>query len=391
LLTGISVVSFTHFLQGPSAVQFLADLGADVIKIEPVTGAFERSWSGPDAYLDGHSVFHLLGNRNQRSVAIDLRSDGGAEVIRQLLTRADVLVESYRPGAMERLGLGYEQVRELNEFIVYASLSGYGSTGPYRDRPGQDVLIQALSGLTWLSGAADGPPVPVGASVVDQHAAALAAMGIIAALYDRARSGKGHRIESNLLSAALDLQVEPLSYYLNGFDHEREPSGVSSRFYKAPYGVFRTTDGYICISLTSTAKLAEAFGDPWFGTVDADDEFARRTEINERVTQHLAGRSTDHWLTHLAEVAVWHAPVQTYAEVTKDPQVEHNESIMTVDHPTAGNVRLLSHPVRYDGERPGVRTAPPALGQHTRPILAELGYDDETIERLAAEGAIHVG
>ncbi|WP_412516026.1 CoA transferase [Actinomadura madurae] len=391
MLAGITVISFTHFLQGPSATQFLADLGADVIKVEPVTGAFERSWSGPDAYLHGHSVFHLLGNRNQRSIAVNLRSDGGAEAARRLVARADVLVESYRPGAMDRLGLGPAQIRALNPGIVHASLTGYGGSGPYRDRPGQDVLLQALSGLASLNGPAEAPPIPVGASIVDQHAAAIAAVGILGALFDRARTGDGHRVESDLLSAALDLQIEPLSYHLNGFGQDREPTGVSSPFYKAPYGVFATADGHVCLSLTSTGKLAEIFEDPWFAAIPQSEEFSRRTEINARVAFHISSRTTGNWLARFTELSVWHAPVQTHADVEKDPQIAHNESIMTIDHPTAGTVRLPAHPVRYDGERVPVRMPPPALGEHTRQVLAEVGYDDGAIDGLIAEGAVHAG
>jgi crotonobetainyl-CoA:carnitine CoA-transferase CaiB-like acyl-CoA transferase len=365
----------------------LADLGADVIKVEPTGGAFERHWSGPDAFINGESIFHLLGNRNQRSIAVNLRSDTGKEVLRRMLPKIDVLIESFRPGALQRLGLGYDDVKAINPSIIYASLSGYGSDGPYRDRPGQDVLVQALSGLTTLNGRQADPPTPVGASVVDQHAAALAAIGILGALMRRQRTGIGCKVESNLLNAALDLQIEPLSYYLNGFDHDRDATGVSSRYYKAPYGIFATQDGHICLSITAPAKLAEAFSDPWFTEVSAHAEFAQRAEINQRVAKHLGERSTAHWLTHLAEVGVWHAPVNTYADVATDPQVSYNEAIRTVVHPRAGAIRLLNHPIRYDGSAPQIRRLPPANGEHTAEVLGELGYDRATIEQMTEEGS----
>ncbi|MGW3955788.1 CaiB/BaiF CoA transferase family protein [Streptomyces sp. NPDC004752] len=388
MLSGIKVVSFTHFLQGPSATQLLADLGADVIKVEPPQGAFERSWSGPDAYVGGVSVFFLLGNRNARSVVVDLKNADGKAMLRRLLDGADVLIESFRPGVMDRLGLGYEHLRATNPRLVYCSLSGYGSDGPYRDRPGQDVLIQSLSGLAAATGAAGAHPTPVGASLVDQHGAVLGALGILAALHGRERTGEGTRVESNLLNAALDLQLEPLSYFLNGFRGERSASGISSPFYKAPYGVFATADGYITVSLTSTDALAKVLDEPWFSTIEPDQEYAMREHINARIADRIAEHPTDHWTTRFTEHRIWHAPVNDYADVVADPQVEHNESVMTINHPQAGEIRLPAHPVRYGGQRPGLRRLPPQLGEHTREVLDELGYTSTEITQLLETGAV---
>ena len=385
MLDGIRVVSFTHFLQGPSATQLLADLGAQVVKVEPPTGAFERSWSGPDAYLNGESVFFLLGNRNVESVVVDLKDPEWLEVMTRLLDEADVLIESFRPGVMDRLGLGWDRLRERNPRLVYCSLSGYGSDGPYRDRPGQDVLLQSMSGIAAATGAADGPPTPVGASLVDQHGAVLGAFGILAALHGRERTGRGMRVESNLLSAALDLQIEPLSYFLNGFTGKRSASGVSSPYYKAPYGVFATSDGHLTLSLNALKVLAEVFEDDWFLGVGEDSSYARREDVNERVAKHMAERSTEEWSAVFAAAKVWFAPVNTYADIVDDPQVRHNRSVIEIDHPRAGAVKLLSHPLLYDGERPGVRTVPPELGGANRAVLTELGYSATDIDRLQAK------
>ena len=221
-LEGIRIVSFAQLLQGPSGVQILADLGADVIKVErPQVGAWERNWSGGEAYLGGESVFFLLANRNQRGLTANLKSELGREVVSKLLDEADLLVENYRPGVMERLGLGYETLKKRNPGLIYVSCSGYGSSGPYRDEPGQDLLAQALSGLAFATGKADDPPIPAGTSIVDQHAAVLLALGALVALAARTRTGEGQELEVNLLSAALDLQIEPLAYLLNGFDVSR--------------------------------------------------------------------------------------------------------------------------------------------------------------------------
>lgn len=385
MLDGIRVVSFTHFLQGPSASQLLADLGAQVVKVEPPTGAFERSWSGPDAYLNGESVFFLLGNRNVSSLVVDLKDHEWLEVVLRLLDESDVLIESFRPGVMDRLGLGWDQLRQRNPRLVYCSLSGYGSEGPYRDRPGQDVLLQSLSGIAAATGTADGPPTPVGASIVDQHGAVLGAFGILAALHGRERTGRGARVESNLLSAALDLQIEPLSYFLNGYSGRRSGSGVSSPYYKAPYGVFATADGHLTLSLSALALLAAVFEDDWFLGIGEELSYARREDVNARVAKHLVQRSTAEWTAVFTAAKVWFAPVNTYADIVEDPQVRHNESVVEVDHPVAGTVKLLGHPVRYDGRRPGVRSAPPELGSSNRSILAQLGYDTTEINRLQAK------
>ena len=382
MLEGIRVVSFTHFLQGPSATQMLADLGAHVVKVEPPSGAFERSWSGPDAYLGGESVFFLLANRNVQSLVVDLKDPEWRDVAARLTDEADVVIESFRPGVMDRLGLGWDELRSRNPRLVYCSLSGYGGDGPYKDRPGQDVLLQSMSGIAAATGSADGPPTPVGASLVDQHGAVLGAFGILAALHGRERTGRGARVESNLLSAALDLQIEPLSYFLNGFGAQRSPSGVSSPYYKAPYGVFATADGHLTLSLNALAVLAAVFEDDWFHSIGEGSSYARRDDVNERVAKHMIERSTAQWSEVFGAAKVWFAPVNTYADVVADPQVRHNASVIEIEHPRAGSVRLLGHPVLYDGERPGVRSMPPELGAANRDVLTKLGYDESEIDRL---------
>ncbi len=383
MLSGVRVLSFTHFLQGPSATQMLADLGAEVIKVEPPTGAFERSWSGPDAFLDGHtSVFFLLTNRNVRSLAVDLKDPAWIKVILKLVAEADVLIESFRPGAMDRLGLGWERLHELNPRLVYCSLSGYGPDGPYRDRPGQDVLLQSLSGLAAATGPASTNPTPAGASLVDQHGAVLGAFGVLAALHGRNRTGEGCHVESNLLNSALDLQIEPLNYFANGFTGERSGSGISSVYYKAPYGVFAAADGHLTLSLTSLAALAEVFDDPWFDTVGEQHSYRRREEVNQRVAEHLRTCTIAEWETLFTQHKVWFAPVNSYADVVANPQVQHNQSFTTFDHPMAGPVTVLAHPITYDGVRPGVRTTPPDLGSANTDVLRDLGYSSEEIETL---------
>lgn len=389
MLEGIRILSFTHYLQGPSATQILADLGADVIKVETTRGGYERHWSGAEAYLNGESVFFLLAGRNQRSLSIDLRTEEGKEVIRRMLPEVDVVIENFKPGAMERLGFGYEAVSEANPRIVYCSLSGYGPTGPYHKRPGQDLLIQATSGLAMQNGRKGDPPTLVGTAVVDQHAAVLGALGVIAALFERTSTGKGKKVDSNLLSAALDLQIEPFNYYLNGARlYERSASGISSRFHQSPYGIFETADGYICLSLTTTETLAEALDDDSFRSYTSEDQFRKREEINSRIAEHLREETTDHWYEIFDEAGVWYAPVNDYADIEDDSQLEANGSILTFEHPRAGTVRLLSHPIRYDEETPALRRIPPRLGEHTEEVLSEAGYGAEAISNLVEAGVV---
>jgi crotonobetainyl-CoA:carnitine CoA-transferase CaiB-like acyl-CoA transferase len=388
MLEGIKVLSFTHFLQGPAAVQMLADVGADVIKIEPPGGAFERSWTGFDAYVEGVSMFFLLGNRNQRSISLDLREERAREIVWQLIKEADVLIENYRPGVLQRMGFGYDEVREINPRLVYCSCTGYGSSGPYLKRPGQDLLLQAISGMTMLSGEADSPPTPVGSAIVDQHAAALAAFGVVAALQAREGTGKGTLVESNLLNAALDLQIEPFTYYLNKgplWPRTHPPTG--SRFHPAPYGIYRTLDGWIAVSLTPTEKLAAALSRPVLAEFShPKDNVRRREELNRIVYDALTTRTTADWMTTFDEHDIWYAPVNDYEQVEADPQVVHNRIIMEVDHPQAGPIRLLAHPVRYDGAAPPLTRQPPRQGEHTREVLAELGYGRDEIDTLVAAG-----
>lgn len=387
MIEGIKVLSFTHFLQGPSAVQMLADIGADVIKIEPAQGAWERQWAGFDAFVEGVSVFFMLANRNQRSITLDLRNPRGLEIARRLAAEADVLVENYRPGVMDKLGLGYEALKEINPGLVYCSCTGYGSSGPYLKRPGQDLLLQAMSGLTMLSGDEASGPVPVGSAIVDQHAASLAAFGVLAALHQRERTGLGTRVESNLLNAALDLQIEPFCYYMNkGPLWKRSSPAMGSRFHGAPYGTYRTADHWIAISISPLETLAVALERPELADFGPRGSMDRRDEVHAIVCDALRQQTTEHWMATFETHGIWYAPVNEYEQVETDPQVLHNEVILPIEHPEAGTIRVLAHPVRYDGKAPSLRRTPPRLGEHTREVLAEAGYSDDEIDALISDG-----
>jgi len=389
-LSGVKVISLTHFLQGPSGVQFLADLGADVVKVEPPgKGAWERGWSGANAYLNGESVFYLLAHRNQRSLTLNLKSEAGKEVLWRLVHGSDVLVENYRPGVLERLGFAYDEMARANPRLIYCACSGYGPDGPYRELPGQDLLIQALSGLASLTGGADDPPMPVGTAVVDQHGAALTALGVLAALHGRHQTGRGCRVDINLLSAALDLQIEPLNYYLNrGCLQPRSRTGLSTTFHEAPYGVHATGDGWIAVSLAPISRLARVTGSEALAAFRDDERFTRREEISAALGEALATRTTQEWLDLFRPAGIWCAPVAEYEQVVADPQVRWNDSFLEFDHPRAGRVRVLGHPIRYDRCALPVRRRPPLLGEDSEEVLSELGYSAAEIDRLRAEQVI---
>ncbi len=390
ILNGIRIVSFNHFLMGPVGIQLLADLGADVIAIEPTGGAFQRHWGGANKSIDGQTVLFLGGNRNKRSLALDLKKPEGLEIARKLAAGADVVAENFRPGVMEKLGLGYEDLKAKNPALIYASASGYGRDGPYAERPGQDLLIQAMSGLMAITGSRDEGARAVGVSAVDHHGAALLAMGILAAVVGRLRTGRGRRVDVNLLSSAIDLQLETFVCYLNGEtpDSVRQPKHIAGWHYSAPYGIYRTGDGELAISLSDMATLSEALGLPELAAVTPDEAFTRNEELAELIAGAIAQKPTAAWLEILQSHRIWHARVNDYAEVVADPQVRHNGSFVTLPGATGAPVTLVGHPVQYDGVTPEVRLPPQRLGAQNAEILAELDYGAAEIERLAAEGVI---
>jgi crotonobetainyl-CoA:carnitine CoA-transferase CaiB-like acyl-CoA transferase len=389
-LQGIRVVSFNHFLMGPVGIQFLADLGAEVIAIEPIEGAFQRKWGGADRRIDGQTMLQLTGNRNKRSFALNLKSPDGIAIARKLIAQADVVAENYRPGVMTKLGLGYDDIRTVNPRVIYAAASGFGASGPYVDRPGQDLIVQAMSGLAAITGTQQDGPRAIGVSAVDHHGAALFAAGILAALVRRERTGEGGRVDVNLLNAAIDLQMESLVCFLNGDgrDDVRQVGRLSGWYYGAPYGVYATGDSFIALSLGSLDLLYDALQIPAQDRVPDAQAYERREEAAAGIARALKGRLTEEWCSVFTERGIWHSAVNDYSKLAADPQVVHNENFVTVPGATGAPVTLVNHPVRYDGRAPEVRLPPQMLGAQSADILEELGYDDQAIAALFEGGVV---
>jgi crotonobetainyl-CoA:carnitine CoA-transferase CaiB-like acyl-CoA transferase len=388
MLEGMRVVSFCHWLQGPAGLQYLADLGADVVRIEPPGGGFERRWSGAGRFVAGVSTLYLAGNRNVRSIAVDLKSPRGVDVAWRLIGRANVLAENFRPGVLERIGLGYDAVRTRHPAIVYASATGYGD-GPLRDRPGQDLLIQARTGIIGMTGEA-GKPTPIGNAAVDQHGATLFALGILAAYARQQRTGEGCRVETSLYTAGIDLVCEALTHYASAGHGraivDRDPH-LANWYNEAPYGVYPLVDCRIAISLNDPHELAAALNDEALALLASADRFERRDEYAAALARALAPRRYADIEPAFERHGIWYERVRDFDDVLSDPQAEHAALFRRVDV-RGRHATLVNHPIRYDGEVPPLRHLTIDAGEDTRDVLRECGYSDAEVAELAAEGVV---
>lgn len=395
-LEGVRVVELAHIMAGPVCGMMLADLGADVIKVERAPGGDDSRRMVPPTIEDESAAFMML-NRNKRGAVINVKHEEGKAALQELLRTADVVIENYRPGTMERLGLGYETLAEQNPGLIYCQITGFGRTGPYAMRAGFDLIAQGMSGLMSVTGEGPGrPPVKVGVPIGDITAGMLGAMGVLAAYTHRLKTGRGQRVDTSLLEASLAQTYWPAAIFLAS-GVSQQPMG-SAHPLSAPYQAFETSDGWVNVGAANQAnwlRLLDVLGaqqlgdDPRFA-----DNAGRRTrlpELVEELAPLFRQRSTAEWLAAFEEAGVPAGPVLSTGEALNDPQVLAREMVVEVEHKRLGRLKTLGVPVKFSETPASVRSAAPILGQHTREVLTELGYGDEEIDRLAAEGALLLG
>jgi crotonobetainyl-CoA:carnitine CoA-transferase CaiB-like acyl-CoA transferase len=377
-LSGLVVVDMSQFLSGPYCSLRLMDLGARVIKVErPDGGDLSRRLYLSDTEIGGDStIFHAI-NRAKESLAIDLKNEADLKALRKLLTKADVVIQNFRPGVIERLGLHYEAVREINPKIVYASISGYGNEGPWVGRPGQDLLAQSRSGVMWLNGDEGQGPVPFGLAIGDMLAGAAAAQGILAALVRRGITGKGSLVETSLLEALVDFQFEVLTTHLN--DGRRLPKRSDFRsahaYLSAPYGVYPASDGYLAIAMTPIAKLADLLDMEELGSYRETPSswFTARDEIKSLIAAKISTKTIDEWLAILEPADIWCAKVLNWNELLESDGFQHLDMLQTVSRADGVSIQTTRSPLRVNGVRPKFERAAPRIGEQSDAIRKEFG------------------
>ncbi|WP_046467992.1 CaiB/BaiF CoA transferase family protein [Allosalinactinospora lopnorensis] len=391
-LGGLRVLDISRILSGPFCTMALADLGADVIKVEdPRNGDDTRGWGPP---FQGEDAAYFLGvNRNKRGIAVDLKDPECAELVRNLARTADVVVENFRPGTAERLGLGYEQVSADNPGVVYASISGYGQTGPYSAQPGYDAIAQALSGIMSVTGEPDRPPVRIGVSGADLAAGMWAAIGLLAALRERERTGRGQWVDVSLL----DGQIAWLTYVAAGYFASGE---VPERYGAAhpsivPYQAFPAADRQIMVAagndglwrrFAETVGLAHLVDEPRFA--GNSDRVRNRDALVPLIEEALSARTAEEWTARLSEAGVPAGPINNVEQALQHPQVIARDMVTEVEHTEAGTVRAVGSPVKLSASPPQVRTAPPRHGEHTADILGALGAGEDQMARMRERGVV---
>lgn len=369
------VIDFSQFLSGPSASLRMADMGARVIKIErPVTGDICRNLYTSNVIMNGESsVFHAI-NRNKESFVADLKDEAGRKAIWELLEKADVVMHNFRPGVMERLGFDYERVKAINGQVVYGEISGYGTAGPWKNKPGQDLLVQSLSGLTWLSGNAGNGPVPMGLSVVDMLAGAHLTQGILACLVRRGIGGEGALVQVSMMESVIDLQFEVLTTFYNdgGMLPERTETNNAHAYLGAPYGIYKTLDGYIALSMGSVPVLGRLLDCPeLLGFTEVSQSFTLRDEIKAILARHLQTGPTKKWLAVLEPADIWCADVLSWDRLMEQEGFTVLDMVQEVEMADGYTYKTTRCPVRIDGEILTSGKASPKLGENNEQITAE--------------------
>jgi crotonobetainyl-CoA:carnitine CoA-transferase CaiB-like acyl-CoA transferase len=392
ILSGFRVLDCSIAMAGPFAAQRLGDLGADVIKVEPVTGEWQRHVAAGGAGGNRVNVSFLSLNRNKRSLAVDLKSPEGKEVLLDLVKTADIFLQNYRPGVAKRLGVDYDTLSGINPRLVYVSMSGYGEDGPYIDRPGQDLVLQGMSGAMLSAGREGEAPTAAGQYLVDAITAYNAFEGALAALFHRERTGEGQLVQVNMLDAITTIQMQELSVFTIGQKPQKRSAEPHAHVYiRAPYGAFATSDGFIIVAFPKLKTLGEVIGEDSFLTMDDEvDTWTRRDEIFAKTREKLKTKSSEEWLARLRAADIWCGPVYGYADLVEDAQIRHNGTFVEYDHPTEGRVKTPGFPIRFSKTPSTVDRGAPVVGQHTREILKDAGYDEARIAALEAAGAVAV-
>jgi crotonobetainyl-CoA:carnitine CoA-transferase CaiB-like acyl-CoA transferase len=384
-LTGITIIDLSWAVFGPLSTQILSDMGAEVIKVERLSGDLSR-----------HSQSFHSTNRNKQSIALDLQSPEGREVVLKLAETADIFVQNFRPGVIERLGLDYEQVRQHNPRIVYCSLSGYGESGPYRTRGGQDHIIQGMSGIISLIGTEDGEPTSAGFYICDVAGAHYNAIAMLLGLYARQQRGIGQKIELALLDSAIATQAFPITWALNHPEDPPRKAGHGHWTGRPLYGVFPTKDFPVTLvasgpdrwpSLSAVPGLESLTEDPRFTTPESRQQHG--ADLNATVAALLRTRSRDEWLELFAQAKILCGPVYTHADLFADPQFQHNGMVRELLDHRGEPMRLVGIPIHMTKTPGDIRSAPPALGQHTEAILQRLGYTADEMQRLRQKGVVN--
>ena len=375
LLEDILVIDFSQFLSGPSGALRLADMGARVIKIEkPGTGDICRELYVSDVMVEGEStIFHAI-NRNKESYAADLKDPNDLDKIKSLIKQADVLIHNFRPGVMERLGLGYETVKLLNPAIIYSEINGYGEEGPWRSLPGQDLLLQSISGLTWLSNNNDTIPTPMGVAVVDILAGAHLVQGILACLYQRYISGQGALVQVSMLESILDFQFEVLTCFYNDGNELPVRSSVNNghAYIAAPYGIFKTKDSYLALAMGDIVQLGDLLTCNALKLyADKNDWFIKRDEIKKILAEHLLLSTTENWLNILEPADIWCSKVLDYDSLVKEDGYKVLEMELKVKTGNGLEITTTRCPITVDGKRLLSEKGAPSLGEHNRRIDQE--------------------
>ena len=391
VLKNIKVVDLTRTLAGPFSTMMLGDMGAEVIKIEePENGDETRSWT---PFWNGESSVFVAFNRNKRGISVNLKEQEGIDLVLSLVKDADIVVESFRTGALDRMGLGYSDIKTINPNIIYCSISGYGRTGPLANKPGYDLLIQAYSSLMNLTGETDGMPMRVGFSLVDLFTGMMAYGSMMTALYHRNVTGKGQWIEA----ALLDGQVAAMSYHgtaylATGIDPLRMGSGHPSL---VPYQSFGGSDGNFILGVANNGlwqrfcnsiEHPELLEDPRFRT--NDDRVANRSECVRALNNIFGDHTVSYWVEKISEAGVPCGPINQVSDVVNDPHVLSRDMISGIEHPNIPDLRFPGSPLKLTETPPTIRRAPPLLGQHNEEILNELGYSSESIDSLRDRGVI---